>query len=84
MTIIILMFISVTGTALGANNSESLTKPVYTEITIQSGDTLWNLAKEFGPDDEDVREVVYDICRINDISADSIYPGQTIMIPEYI
>jgi nucleoid-associated protein YgaU len=84
MTIAILMFISAAGTAIGMNNAESLTKPVYSEITVQSGDTLWDLAQEFGPSDKDVREVVYDICKLNEISADSIYPGQTIRIPEYI
>ena len=84
ITIAILMFISITGTAIGANNAESLTKPVYSEITVQSGDTLWNLAETFGPVNKDTREVVYEICKINDISADSIYPGQTILIPEYI
>ena len=84
MTVAILIIISITGTVIGANNAESLTKPVYSEIVIQSGDTLWNLAKEFGPDGKDIREVVYEICRINDISADSIYPGQTILIPVYI
>ncbi len=84
MTIAILMFFSVAGTIIGLNNAESLTKPTYSEIIVDSGDTLWNLAKEFGPDDKDVREVVYEICRINDISADSIQPGQTILIPVYI
>jgi len=84
MTIAILMFISAAGTAIGMNQAESLTKPFYTEIVVQSGDTLWELAQEFGPDHKDVREVVYEICRINEISADSIYPGQTILIPEYI
>ena len=83
MTVAILFMISVTGTLIGNNDAESLTKPVYSEIVIQSGDTLWDLAREFGPDDKDVREVVYAICRINDISADSIYPGQTILIPAH-
>lgn len=84
MTIAILMMISITGTIVGANNVESLTKPTYSEIIVQSGDTLWNLAEEFGPDNKDVREVVYEICEINDISADSIQPGQTILVPVYI
>lgn len=84
MTIAILMIISITGTLIGANQAESLTKPVYSEIIVQSGDTLWNLAEQFGPDGKDLREVVYEICRINDISADSIYPGQAILIPVYI
>lgn len=84
LTVAILIIISITGTAIGANNAESLTKPVYSEIIIQSGDTLWNLAQEFGPDGKDIREVVHEICIINDISAGSIYPGQIILIPAYI
>jgi nucleoid-associated protein YgaU len=84
LTVAILMIISITGTLIGANNAESLTKPVYSEIIIQSGDTLWNLAQEFGPDGKDIRKVVHEICRINNISADSIYPGQAILIPAYI
>lgn len=84
LTIAMVMVISITGTMLGENHTESLTKQTYSEIIIQSGDTLWNLAKEFGPDHKDVREVVYEICKLNDIAADSIYPGQTIRIPVYI
>jgi len=84
LTIAIIMTISAAGTVIGANQAESLTKPVYSEITIQAGDTLWELAKEFGPADQDVREVVYEICKINGISAEGIYPGQTILIPQYI
>ena len=84
LTVAILMMISVTGTIFGANDAESMTKPVYAEITVQSGDTLWNLAEEFGPDNRDIREIVYAICELNDISADSVVPGQTILIPAYI
>lgn len=84
MTIAILILFSFAGTVVGANNAECLTKTNYSEVRIESGDTLWDLAKEFGPNDKDVREVIYDICKINDISADSIYPGQTILIPVYI
>lgn len=84
LTVSILMAISVTGTIFGANSVESLTKPVYTEIIVQSGDTLWDLAEEFGPDHQDIRKVVHAICQLNDISADSIYPGQAILIPAYI
>ncbi|MDD3168594.1 MAG: LysM peptidoglycan-binding domain-containing protein [Eubacteriales bacterium] len=84
LTIAMVALISITGTMIGANQAESLTKPTYSEIIIQSGDTLWNLAQEFGPDDKDVRQIVYEICKLNDISADSIYPGQEILIPVYI
>ena len=66
---------------LGLNNVQSMTKPIYTEIQIESGDTLWALAKEFGPKNTDPRKVVYEICMLNSITADGIYPGQVITIP---
>ena len=84
MTITMIMVFSLVGTFTGLNDAESLTKATYTEIRVQTGDTLWNLAEEFGPDNKDIREIVYQICKVNDISADSIYPGQKILIPEYI
>lgn len=84
MTLMILFVFSTAGTVFGAYNSQSLMKPVYSEILVQSGDTLWNLAQEFGPDDKDTRFIIHEICRINDLQADSIYPGQKILIPAYI
>lgn len=84
LTVALIMLISITNTFIGVNQAESLTKPVYNQVIIQAGDSLWDLAEEFGPDGKDIRQVVYEICKINDISADSIYPGQTILIPSYI
>ena len=84
MTVMLLMTFSFAGTIFGANNSESLMKAAYSEIRIQTGDTLWDIAKDLGPDNKDVREVVYEICKLNHITADDIYPGQTILVPEYI
>ena len=84
LTAVMLMLISITGMLFGDNQAESLTKPVYSEVVIQYGDTLWDLALEFGPADKDIREVVHEICKINDITAESIYPGQPILIPAYI
>lgn len=84
MTMVLLLVFSFAGTIFGANNSESLMKTTYSEIRIQTGDTLWDIAQELGPDNKDVREVVYEICQINDITADNIHPGQTILVPEYI
>lgn len=80
----IVLVMSLTSTIIGNNTADSLTKMTYSEIQIQSGDTLWNLAKEFGPKDQDTRKVVHEICKLNNISADTIYPGQIISIPAYI
>lgn len=63
---------------------ESLTKITYQEVQIAPGDHLWTLAKKFGPDGVDTRYVVYEICKINQISANELTPGQIILIPNYI
>lgn len=78
------LVISLTGLVTGTNTADSLTKITYAKVQIQVGDNLWSLAKEFGPEDQDIRRVVYEICKLNQITADSIYPGQVIWIPAYI
>ena len=49
-------------------------------VVVQSGDTLWALAKEYGPANEDVREVVYDIRQTNHLDGSLIRPGQVLLI----
>ncbi len=78
-----LMLVSVSNTILGINDASSLTKPEYASIQIEDGDTLWDLASEYNQDGKDIRKFVYEICELNEISADSIYPGLNILIPIY-
>jgi len=53
----------------------------YTSIQVESGDTLWDLARDFGPDDQDVRRVIKHICKINNVSPETLQPGQVLLIP---
>ena len=53
-----------------------------TQVKVQSGDTLWDLARTYGDQNKDIREVIYDICSINGISASELYVGTTIYIPQ--
>ncbi len=66
------------------NKSEAKTKRDmrYTEVTVEEGDTLWELAKIYGSGEKDLREVIYDICTLNGIKAGDIQPGQTLLIPQ--
>ena len=54
----------------------------FIEVKVCGGDTLWALAEQYGDPDKDIRENIYDICRINDITADSLHAGDTILIPQ--
>jgi len=48
---------------------------------IKAGDTLWQIAVEYGPADRDRREIVAVIERINEIDAGALRIGQVIQIP---
>ncbi len=84
LTITFLAIIITVGTIAGYNQALSMSNPAYEEITTITGDTLWKLAKEYGPADQDVRKVVHAICRINDTSADELKAGQKILIPKFL
>jgi len=84
LVIMLLTSIFSINTLLGLNNVESMTKPVYTEVLIESGDTLWSLAKTYGPMNTDPRKIIYKVCLINNITADGIQPGDMILIPKQL
>ncbi len=49
-------------------------------VTVQSGETLWQLAGEIAPT-ADPREVVSDIVHLNQLSGSDIQAGQRLAIP---
>ena len=61
--------------------SESSGRP-YVEVCVKYGDTLWDLAERYGDQQTDVREIIYEICEINSISASDLAAGQLIKIPQ--
>ena len=78
---VILFFIMASNTIIGLNDASSLTQTEYVEVTVQAGDTLWNIAKIYNNDENDIRKSVYMICRINDIAAHELKAGQKLVIP---
>ncbi len=67
--------------ALGLNVASSSTIPQYAQVEIESGDTLWEIAELYMDDSDDIRKFVYDICKLNDITAAELQAGMTIMVP---
>ena len=49
--------------------------------TVVSGDTLWGVAETVAGPDVDVRELVYDIKRLNKLDTALIHPGQVLVVP---
>ena len=65
------------GFALGARGSS---RPDYTTVVVQPGDTLWSIASERYPSD-DVRARVQDIEQANGLRDPRIEVGQTLKLP---
>lgn len=53
----------------------------YLEIMVEQGDTLWNIAINNMPIKYDVRKMVFEIIKFNEMKNANIYPGDLIKIP---
>jgi len=81
VTLVILSFVVITGSAMGCFSASSMDAIKYTTVEVKYGDTLWNLARKYGNTNKDVREVIYEICKLNNVSAETLQAGQFITIP---
>ena len=50
-------------------------------VTVQPGDTLWTIAKEYKPAGADLRAYVYEIAENNGVEDCNIIPGQVLFVP---
>ena len=70
-----------------ANKSYSNGKIEYKTEYASSGDTLWSIAERESENnnyykDKDVREIIYDLKKINNLSNSNLAEGQEIKIPK--
>ncbi len=84
LVVMIILITNIANFALGLNTAASLTKVQYMDVQISSGDTLWSIAETYMPDTMDTRQAVYQLCKLNNISANELYAGMTIQIPVYL
>ena len=85
-TIVVAVTITVIGVFWWVNQPKPITeRPVERIITytVHTGDTIWNVASSFIPDDGDVRLYIWEIERLNGRKLSKIYSGDKIIIPIY-
>lgn len=55
----------------------------YLLWTVNEGDTLWSIARDYLPQGRDIREYIYEIKEINQLQTSNIRIGQQLQIPIY-
>lgn len=81
-TFIILVMLTVTLLAilLFQISAKANAKTDYKSVTVSHGDTLWKIAEE-NSNNSDIRQIVYQIRKINKLETANISPGQVIRVP---
>lgn len=53
----------------------------YVLVQVSKGDSLWSVTKNHYAGDRDIREVIYEVKKINSLTTSTITPRQWIKIP---
>ena len=64
----------------GATATATLGSGAYDYVTVQAGQTLWQLAATVAPA-EDPREVMSRLVRLNQLDGSDVQPGQRLAVP---
>lgn len=54
----------------------------YRLVVVQAGDTLWEIAEEYKPEQMDTRKFMNRIKKANHMSSGAVYENQTLSIPD--
>ena len=66
--------------ALGAAAGTQGSAATFSYVTVEPGESLWQVAQEVAPA-ADPRDVVADILTLNNLSSGEVQPGQRLAIP---
>jgi LysM repeat protein len=53
----------------------------FAQVTVEGGESLWQVASEIAPT-KDPRDVVSDLVRLNNLPSAEVAAGQTLAVPE--
>lgn len=84
LIILVIFGISICHNTVNSASKESPQAKCYKSIQIQTGDSLWSIAKQYYTDDWDnINIFIEEIKMFNGISNDNIHIGNYLAIPYY-
>ena len=69
------------GVDIFADKATAANEKVNISVTVETGDSLWSIATDHIEKGKNIRSYVYEIADLNDIEDNTIYAGQTILVP---
>lgn len=75
-TIAILLLVGLFNISIAKSNKEA----EIISYTVSNGETLWSIAEEYKAENEDPRQYIYDIKKLNNMDNSNIYEGQILQI----
>lgn len=70
--------------AKASSEQETITYKYYTSITIEAGETLWDIAGTYMSDEfPSVEKYIDEVKNINQLKNDKIYAGENLIVPYY-
>jgi len=79
-TLVLISVIAISG-LFGFSDVSASGEQEYISYYVESGDTLWDIAKTYGPSDMNIKQFIYLIEKHNNTNANTLQAGQIIEIP---
>lgn len=76
IAILIFLLIALSNISVAKSNEEA----EIISYTVSNGETLWSIAEEYKAENEDPRQYIYDIKKLNNMDNSNIYEGQILQI----
>ncbi|MBN2853631.1 MAG: LysM peptidoglycan-binding domain-containing protein [Clostridia bacterium] len=83
IAIFLVLSVIISTTLLVTKRPEGKGDIEFEQVVIHHGDTLWDIAVEKTDGTMDIRKVVYEIKKFNNLETADLYVGQVVKIPSF-
>ncbi len=78
---LVFILIAASFTLISTRGATSEEIEEFNLVIVERGDTLWSIAKKFANPEQDVRNMIHIIRRVNKLDSAVIHPGDQLLIP---